>query len=145
MASRSRATGSSGGGESVRLHASPTESPVHWGWSHAPFLGGTFADNVVEDANGGATFGFGVEHGPPIKTNRGRTYMTLDLANNTFRWTPASKPTRVSIGYAPTLDPAELIITERGTRLEGAPPATAWVNGATINGQEVRDAPLPHH
>lgn len=132
-----------GGGEAVRLHAAPSESPVHWGWSHAPFLGGTFADNLVEDAAGGASFGFGVEHGPPIKANRGRTYMTLDLRDNTFRWTPAGKPCRVNLGYAPTLDPAELVITERGTRVEGAPPAIAWVAGARINGAEVRDAPLP--
>ena len=132
-----------GGGESVRLHAAPTESPVHWGWSHAPFLGGTFANNVVEDAAGGAAFGFGVEHGPPIRSNRGRTYMTLDLANNTFRWTSAGKPCRVNLGYAPALDPGELVITERGTKLEGAPPATAWVAGARVNGAEVREAPLP--
>jgi len=30
-----------GGGESIRLLATPTEEPVRWGWSHAPFLGGS--------------------------------------------------------------------------------------------------------
>ncbi len=131
-----------GGGETIRLHASPTESPIHWGWSHAPFLGGTFADNLVEDAIGGGTFGFGVEHGPAIKTNQGRTYMSLTLSNNTFRWTKPGSAPRLAIGYAPTLDPTELILTEQGTKLEGAAAATLWVTGAQINGAVVRNAPL---
>jgi len=144
-----------GGGETVRLHASPTEAPVHWGWSHAPFLGGTFADNLVLDSLGVGASGLGVEHGPAIKTNKGRVYMTLDLSNNTFRWTEAGKSRRATIapsqastsprfaiGYAPSLDPDELVVTERGTRLEGAPADALWVNGARINGEVVRNAPL---
>ncbi len=144
-----------GGGETIRLHASPTEAPVHWGWSHAPFLGGTFADNLIEDSVGVGTFGFGVEHGPAIKTNKGRVYMSLDLSNNTFRWTEAGKAQRLAIapsqastapklaiGYAPTLDPDELVVTEKGTKLEGAPADTLWINGARINGEILRDKPL---
>ena len=144
-----------GGGETIRLHAAPTEAPVHWGWSHAPFLGGLFADNLIEDSVAFGTCGFGVEHGPAIKSNRGRTYMSLVLRDNTFRWTDAgrsrrpalapdraSTPPRVAIGYAPTLDPDELQVAERGTKVEGAPPETLWVAGARINDAVVRDAPL---
>ena len=130
-----------GGGETIRLHAAPTESPVHWGWSHAPFMGGTFAANLIEDASGGGVFGLGVEHNPAIRANQGRVYMSLNLLNNTFRWT-GSNPARMAIGYAPSLDPGELVITEAGTKLVGAPPATLWTNAARINGQSVRDAPL---
>ncbi len=36
-----------GGGAAIRLLATPTEEPVHWGWSHAPFLGALFEGNVV--------------------------------------------------------------------------------------------------
>ena len=42
-----------GGGESIRLMAAPTETPVHWGWSHAPFLGALIEGNTFEDAVGG--------------------------------------------------------------------------------------------
>ena len=68
-----------GGGETVRLHASPTESPIHWGWSHAPVLGMTFADNLVEDSVGVGAFGVEVEHGPAIRSNRGRVYLNLEI------------------------------------------------------------------
>ena len=131
-----------GGGETIRLHAAPTEAPIHWGWSHAPFLGGVFADNLVEDASGGGVFGLGVEHNPAIRANQGRVYMSLTLKNNTFRWTGAT-PARMAIGYSPSLDPNELIITEAGTKLEGAPPSTLWVHAARVNGRKVENAPLP--
>lgn len=81
--------------------------------------------------------------------------MSLTLSNNTLRWTPgglaqraaiapsqAGTPPRFALGYAPSLDPDELIITERGTRLEGLPPDALWVNGAKLNGTTVRNAPL---
>ena len=144
-----------GGGETIRLHAAPSESPVHWGWSHAPFLGGLFADNLIEDSAALGVCGFGVEHGPAIKANRGRTYMSLVLRDNTFRWTDAGRaqrqaiapgreatPPRVAIGYAPSLDPDELQVAERGTKVEGAAPEALWVAGARVNGAVVRDAPL---
>ena len=130
-----------GGGETIRLHASPSESPVHWGWTHAPFLGGTFSNNLIEDAGGGGVFGLGVEHNPAIRANQGRVYMSLNLKDNTFRWTTGTSA-RMAIGYAPSLDPGELVLTETGTKLEGAPPATLWTNAARINGQIVQDAPL---
>jgi hypothetical protein len=129
-----------GGGESIRLMATPTEQPVHWGWSHAPFLGGRFEGNTLEDAPGG---GLGVEHSQYIQANRGRVYMTLVLKDNTLRWSRASgKPPRLMIGYPGSLDPGELVITEAGTKIEGADPKAAWVHAATINGKVVEEAPL---
>ena len=134
----------SGGGETIRLHASPTESPVHWGWSHAPIFGATFADNLIEDSAGTGLSGFGVEHGPAIKSNKGRVYMSLNLVNNTFRWTGAGRSSapKMAIGFNPSLDPAELVVTEKGTKLEGAPADALWINAAKVNGEVVRDAPL---
>ena len=129
-----------GGGESVRLLAAPTEEPVRWGWSHAPFLGGVFEGNTLEDAHGG---GIGVEHGPQMKSNKGRVYMTLAFKDNTLRWTKSTgKPPRFKVGFEPSIDPKELVITEEGTKVEGAPPEAAWVHAATINGRVVRNSPL---
>jgi hypothetical protein len=129
-----------GGGESIRLLSTPTEEPVRWGWSHAPFLGGVFEGNTLEDAHGG---GIGVEHGPHMKSNKGRVYMTLAFKDNTLRWTKsADKPPRFKIGFEPSIDPKELVITEEGTKVEGASPGAAWVHAATINGRVVQDSPL---
>ncbi len=129
-----------GGGMAIRLLATPTESPVQWGWSHAPFLGGLFEGNVVEDSPGG---GLGVEHGFGIKTNKGRVYMSIALKDNTFRWTRSTaQPPRLSIGFPPSLDPGELVLAEEGTKVEGASPKSAWVHAATINGKVVQESPL---
>ena len=131
-----------GGGMAIRLLATPTEEPVHWGWSHAPFLGGLFEGNTLEDAPGG---GLGVEHGAGIKSSKGRVYMSLIFKDNTLRWTKTAgssgKPPRLEIGFPPSLDPKELVITESGTKIEGASPRTAWVHAATINGKVVEESP----
>jgi hypothetical protein len=132
-----------GGATAIRLLASPTEEPIHWGWSHAPFLGALFEGNTLEDAPGG---GLGVEHGPAVKSTKGRVYMSLTFKDNVLRWArasgPSGKPPRLEIGFAPSLDPKELVITEEGTKVEGAPPQSAWVHAATINGKVVKDSPL---
>ena len=132
-----------GGGEAIRLLASATEEPVHWGWSHAPFLGGLFEGNLLEDAPGG---GLGVEHAAMIKSNKGRVYMSLTFKGNTLRWSKASgatgKPPRLEFGFPPSLDPGELVLTEEGTKLEGAPARSAWVHAATVNGKVVEESPL---
>ena len=132
-----------GGGMAIRLLATPAEEPVHWGWSHAPFLGGLFEGNTLEDAPGG---GLGVEHGTGVKSAKGRVYMSLIFKDNTLRWTKAAgssgKPPRLEIGFPPSLDPKELVITESGTKIEGASPRSAWVHAATINGKVVEESPL---
>ena len=132
-----------GGGMAIRLLATPTEEPVHWGWSHAPFMGGVFEGNVLEDAPGG---GLGVEHGGGVKSNKGRVYMSIAMKDNILRWTKASgsagRPPRLAIGFPPSLDPKELAITEEGTKIEGAPAQAAWVHAATINGKVVQESPM---
>ena len=66
--------------------AYPTETPGMWGWSHAAtFLGGVIEGNILEDAERGGVLG--VQHdGRYIKTNRGRTYMSVKLNENVVRW-----------------------------------------------------------
>jgi hypothetical protein len=113
-----------GGGGGWMISACPTESPVHWGWSHAPFLGAIFERNTIEDAvQAGSIL---VEHGPRMKSNRGRTYMSMTLKDTVLRWTRAypQNPDRpqdgaaITIGAKGSIDPAELALTESGTRLE---------------------------
>jgi hypothetical protein len=116
-----------GGGLAFRLMACPTEHPMVWGWSHAPFLGGVIEKNIVEDCEQGGTLG--VEHGPPIKTNVGRTYMSVTLRNNVVKWStgflsrPAGKESRepragLTVGYRGSHDPGELVVTADGNTLE---------------------------
>ena len=92
-----------------------TEEPVHWGWSHAPFLGARIEGNLVEDAGAGPAVA--VLHGDAIKSNRGRVYLSATLKDNTFRWTPAmadrlakarleNKPIRPDFGLPPSPTPA---------------------------------------
>src|SRR5262249_34003744 len=71
-----------GGGEALRIVAAPTEAPMIWGWSHCPYFGGIVEENVIEDAFLGSVLG--VEHSDYVKSNVGRTYMTLALRNNTI-------------------------------------------------------------
>jgi hypothetical protein len=132
-----------GGGEAIRLLASATESPVLWGWSRAPFLGGLFEGNLLEDANGA---GIGVEHGGYTRWSRGRVYMSLTMKDNTLRWSrpsgTAGKTPRLTIGTSGGIDAGELILTESGTKVEGAEPGAAWVHSATVNGKVVKESPL---
>ncbi len=59
-----------GGSYAFRMTACPTETPLIWGWSHAPFLGGVIEGNTLEDAEHGSIFG--LEHDPRyIKSNQG--------------------------------------------------------------------------
>ena len=133
-----------GGGESIRLQASASESPITWGWSHAPFLGGRFEGNTLEDFRGG---GIAVEHGGIARSAKGRVYLSLALKDNTLRWsktTPAAsgQAPRLAIGSPGAIDPGELLIEESGTKVEGAGPEAAWVHAATVNGRVVQESPL---
>ncbi len=141
-----------GGRQSFWMTAYPTEEPVHWGWSHAPFLGALIEGNTIQDAGAGPALA--VLHGDAIKSNRGRVYLSATLKDNTFRWTPAmadrlakargeGKPIRPTLGLPPSLDPGEMVVDESGTVVEGLAENRAFVHAATVNGKPVRDAALP--
>ncbi len=140
-----------GGRQSFWITAYATEEPVHWGWSHAPFLGAVIEGNLVEDAGAGPAVA--VLHGEAIKSNRGRVYLSATLKDNTFRWTAAmadrlakaraeGKPIRPDLGLPPSLDPGEMVLLEEGTIVEGLPDDRPFVHAATINGRAIQDAPL---
>ena len=145
-----------GAGEAFRITAMPTERPMIWGWSHAPFLGGVIEGNTIEDSERGGLLG--VEHGKGIKTNTGRVYMAVTLRNNTVRWSEGfltrlqrggakGPPPGITIGYLPTLDPGELVVQEQGNRVEMPPKAKAKsapalrILGAQINGKRTPELP----
>ncbi|QEH36819.1 hypothetical protein OJF2_54040 [Aquisphaera giovannonii] len=141
----------SGGGLAMKLAAYPSETPVAWGWSHAPFLGGVVDGNILEDAIAGARLT--VDHSARyVKSNRGRVYMSIRLDNNVVRWTDAFLKWRSSsgektplaglvLGELPSHDPAELAVRASCNRLE-APPgpeagASLVVDAAEYNGQKL--------
>lgn len=135
-----------GGGGPFRIVAAASESPVHWGWSHAPLMGATIEDNVIEDALGGGTLC--VEHSKAVKTSRGRVYGSATLRGNTYRWGEAfsaknaKTPAAITLGDPGSLDPSELVVTQENDRIEGRAPGTVRVVGAKLNGRETRGQTL---
>jgi hypothetical protein len=146
-----------GAGDAWQIMAYPSESPNIWGWSHAPFLGGLIEGNSIEDSERGAQIG--VNRFSPAKSGKGRVYMTVTLKGNTVRWSDgflsrlagsgAKPPVGITLGYLPSLDPGEMVVTAQGDRLTAparAPQASALkVNAAVLNGRAVtgRSFPLP--
>jgi hypothetical protein len=130
-----------GGEGAFKLTACPTEAPMMWGWTHAPFLGGVIEGNTFEDAERGGTLG--VEHDPrSVKSNEGRTYMTVRLDKNVVRWSAPFlrrlrrdkiAPGGVVIGYTPSSDPGELVVRASQNRLE-APTAELYVPSLVVHG-----------
>jgi hypothetical protein len=141
-----------GADDSFLITAYPSESPACWGWSHAPFLGGLIAGNTIEDATKGGTLG--VFHSEYTKSNRGRTYMTATLRENTVKWTAAflqsrrpqgagELPPGLTIGFRPILDPGEQLIATQDNRLDAPPEvhtnAAVQVHAAVLNGKRTID------
>jgi hypothetical protein len=141
-----------GAGETLRFTACPTEQPRHWGWSHAPVLGGLIQGNTFEDADRGVLIA--VEHNKDTKTGRGRVYLTATVQENTATWSAAflgrKDRTRAAegligfiVGEAPALDPGELVLTAQGNRARvpagTAPGAVVRMVAGLINGQRVLD------
>jgi hypothetical protein len=115
-----------GGAESLSCSACPTESPVFWGWTHAPVMGAVIRDNVFEDSMIGTTLG--VNHDPKfVKATTGRVYMSALFEGNEVRWsapflarrsdTTDKRPLRgVTLGFPHARDPREFqIIAARNT------------------------------
>ncbi len=116
-----------GGGLAWRLLACATEHPMIWGWSHAPFLGAVVERNILEDNEQGGIVG--VEHYASHKTNKGRTYMSIELRDNVVRWTEAFVAARVRarvkeplpglvVGFQPSADASELMVSASGNSLD---------------------------
>ena len=121
-----------GGRGRFKMTACPTETPLFWGWSHAPFLGGVIEANIIEDAEQGGILG--VEHDPRyIKSNAGP-----DLHDGAARTTTScAGPSRscaadgglrdrrracagLTLGYQQSDDPGEFVVRAAGNRLEAA-------------------------
>jgi hypothetical protein len=139
-----------GGVASFKFTACPTETPVAWGWSHAPFLGGVIEDNILEDHETGGLLG--VEHSPHNKSNKGRTYMTIALNRNVLRWSSSflswhaqhpdkPLPPPLTLGYAPSHDPGELVVAATGNRFDAAAGAqkagVLLIHAALFNSQRL--------
>ena len=140
-----------GGANSIRFAACPTETPVVWGWSHAPFLGAVIEDNILEDAAGGAMLG--VEHSArDVKSNKGRTYMTIALNRNVVRWTEPflqryassgakALPPGLILGHLPSHDPEEFVVQAAGNRLEAPAglkaPESLLIHAVKYNSQKL--------
>ncbi len=119
-----------GGGTGLRLTAFPSETPSIWGWTHAPYLGGVIEGNILEDCVLGGVIG--VEHdGKYIKSNQGRNYMTVAVKDNVVRWSGEFQTRRaeatakeplvgLTLGFQPSHDPTEMVVTADGNRLEAA-------------------------
>jgi hypothetical protein len=114
-------------------------------------LGGVIEDNVFEDSVGGSILG--VEHNAQhIKSNKGRTYMTVALSRNVVRWSEpflkrhassGSKPLPPGfiLGYLPSHDPEEFIVQASDNRLEAPPglnaPESLLIQAAKYNSQKI--------
>ncbi|MEO6811678.1 MAG: hypothetical protein ABI353_21410 [Isosphaeraceae bacterium] len=136
------------GASGFRIAAAPTEQPVHWGWSHAPVFGLVIEGNTLEDAQRGGTLS--VEHGPAIKSNAGRVYLSVSLNHTLVRWTDGflarlasdqGAPKGLTIGEPGALEAGELIVTTRSNLAEGPAGSNrrprVEVHSATINGQRI--------
>ena len=135
-----------GGRNAFKIAASPTQNPVHWGWSHGPLMGATIEGNILEDSTLGGTVC--VEHSPMIKTNKGRVYGSVTLKNNTVRWSRAfaatlapgvgEPPSGLALGDPGSRDPGELVVREEQNQADSAKPIVLRANAARINGKDVR-------
>lgn len=132
-----------GGGESIRLVASASEDPRFWGWSHAPVLGAKVQGNRFVDGLAG---GIGVERTQHTKTSQGRVYLSAELVDNVVARTGAGHPKGAGrpclrVGSELARDPGEVVVAERGTKVEGLTRAEAVRVDAQLNGKITRETP----
>lgn len=137
-----------GKGEVFVFAAAPTESPVHWGWSHSPLFGARVIGNTFEGTIRGGRID--VEHSQAVKSTKGRTYLTMQFRDNTFVFSNDSRSVasnaekrkpRVAyrLGSAGSLDPDELVIDESANRASVSGSAQAVV--VTVESARVNGAP----
>ena len=144
-----------GAGDAFQIMASASETPNHWGWSHAPMLGLVIQNNVIEDSEHGGVFG--ISHGGLCKSNKGRIYMSIFMRGNTVTWTEGflsrlsravatTSPVGLTLGYVPSIDPGELVVDEQDDHLV-APAGTSTraalrVHAAVLNGRATTNKTL---
>jgi hypothetical protein len=136
-----------GGGDAFRLTAVPTEQPVMWGWSRAPFLDVLIAKNTIEDSLRGGTIA--VEHGPPMKSIRGRVYLLATVKGNVGVWTDdwlrrrmtVSELVALRLGMTGASEPGEALLTEADNEARTAGGRAVQVYSATVNGRAVKPRP----
>jgi hypothetical protein len=135
-----------GGAEAFAIEAAPTEQPDFWGWSHAPFLGGTIDGNTIADAGQGGVIS--VDHSAAVKSNSGRVYFSGSLTNTTVAWSAAflaahPHPVGLTVGDPGSIDPGELVVAMSGNHAQAtsgnAPSNTLVVHSATVNGTALVD------
>ena len=117
----------SGGSLGLKLTAAPSESPVMWGWTHAPYLGGVVAGNTFEDVARAGDLD--VELSEYIKRSIDRTYMTISLTDNTIVWSDAflaqraqaglGLPETFRVGNPELSEPESLELTASGNAFQG--------------------------
>jgi len=127
-----------GGGESMRITAFPTESPNVWGWSHAPMAGLEIRDNRVTGAALPARIA--TDQGPTIKSSAGRTYFSAEISGNTFGASFAGPA--LKIGDPGTLDASG---TAAKLKANTGDPANAEIEvvSGRINGKDHVDRRIP--
>lgn len=144
-----------GGGQALLLRATPTESPVQWGWSHSPAFGIVATGNTLVDSTQGAAID--VQHGSAIKSDQGRVYLTANFSNNVIEWSSAflasqtqgggKEPGTIAIGDNGSIDAGDLVLQSSGNALlvptGYAPKGAIRVIAATVNGQKTADGTLP--
>ncbi len=127
-----------GGGESLRITAFPTESPNVWGWSHAPMAGLTIRGNKIRQAALPARIA--TDQGPTIKTSMGRSYFEAEVSGNTFEASAAGPALRV--GDPQTLDPDSNVVKLQDNSAEAKETEIEIVAGR-INGRKYENKRIP--
>ncbi len=133
-----------GAGTAFAISAFASETPGVWGWSHVPAFGVTFAGNRI--ANSPRSAHLNVFHNEYNKLNKGRVYMTVTVQNNEVIWSDAFLKSRprdpktplagITFGEPGSIDPGELIVTERDDHVSATNPPGA---SARVAG-DLRDA-----
>ncbi len=124
-----------GGAEAFRLSAAPTEEPIRWGWTHAPFLGVRLIDNQFTNcARGGSIT---VDHSDAVEPGAGRVYFSLESRRNRISWLEPSSKAReaLRVGDGGGLDPGELRYFDREN--SALSQNRVDVRNATVNGVSV--------
>ena len=121
-----------GGEQAFRMTACPTETPMMWGWTHAPFLGAVIEGNIIEDPSGEAFWDWSTTRGTSSRTKGGPTWRCRSMTtwfggpSRSCSQRAAHEAKRAAGGLDPWArstphDPGELVVVAEGNRLEAPP------------------------